>query len=148
MNTICRFAAVSLVAVCTGLAAEQEVKIEQFRMMATVIDVAALPIFEGSCVLAHFDPRFALKLQIESITPTSTHFGTGAVVTFAIHSLTKLFAGDTPIGKKVKFLLSREVGGGGKTRFSLQTRSSTDKTHDSALRRVASDENNNCEESP
>jgi len=92
---------------CRG--AEQQTNVEHFMMRAVVADVVVLQEFKGSAYRTHFDPRFALTLRVESVAPPLTNFTNGTLVTFAIHSPTQLFFGDTPKGKTVDFSLSRKI---------------------------------------
>jgi hypothetical protein len=89
-------------------------------MRATVTNVTTLQEFRGTAVRAHFDPRFAITLRIESVTPALTNFRPGSLVTFAIHSPPRLFGGETPNGQTLDFTLSREARGSTKGAFTLE----------------------------
>jgi hypothetical protein len=61
-------------------------------------------------------------MRIESVTPAVTNFTAGSKVTFAIHSPTKLFAGEDAKGKTYDFSV-RHTTEQGKTRyFQLEIR--------------------------
>jgi hypothetical protein len=78
--------------------------------------VVPLPSFSGQVTPVDADPRFALTVHIESAVPAVANFSVGAVVTLAIHSPSRLFAGDPTIGKIYDFSLGRRVEDGS-TRF-------------------------------
>jgi prephenate dehydratase len=66
-----------------------------------------------------------------SAVPAVPDFGARAVVTFAIHSPSRLFEGEAANGKTYEFLLHRKIEDG-KPRFfglKLQTRSTSEKQH-------------------
>jgi hypothetical protein len=108
IHTMRQFLAILLISECICWGADQPSTVEAFKMRATVQDVVMLGQFSGTIVQTHSDPRFVLTLHIESITPSLSGFTNGSVVSFAIHSPTMLFAGETPKGKAVDFILSRE----------------------------------------
>ena len=120
MNTMRYLFGILLVGTCVCGGSDQQGAVERFKMRATVQDVVVLQQFTGTVVQAHFDPFFALTLRIESVTPPLTNFTKGSVVTFAIHSPSMLFAGETPKGKTLDFVLSRETQSGKKTVFGLE----------------------------
>ena len=53
-----------------------------------------------------------MTARIASATPAVADFSPGAVVTFAIHRPTVVFAGDATKGKTYNFALCRETGAG------------------------------------
>ncbi len=120
MHTMRHLFAILLISACVCWGSEQQGAVERFKMRATVQDVIVLHQFTGAVVQVHLDPRFALTLRIESVTPPLTNFTTGSVVTFAVHSPTKLFAGETPKGKTLDFVVSRETQAGKKTLWGLE----------------------------
>ena len=70
---------------------------------ATVRSVQPLSQINESIILAHFDPRFALELDIDSTCPDSKIIQSGDRVILAIHSPSKLFLGEDPIGNTFLF---------------------------------------------
>ncbi len=72
---------------------------------AAVQDVVILSRFSGTVTPVAVDPMFALTVRIESVSPGVTNFAAGSVVTFAIHSPSRLFAGEDAKGKTYAFLL-------------------------------------------
>jgi hypothetical protein len=70
---------------------------------ATVRSVKPLNQINEQTILAHFDPRFALELDIDSACPDSKLIQSGDKVILAIHSPSKLFLGDDPVGKTFFF---------------------------------------------
>lgn len=93
MQTIRNSAGILLMSLCACWTSEPESTVESFKMRATVMDVVALQEFKGTATLTHFDPRFALTVKIEWVTPPLTNFPAGSLATFAIHSPTRLFGG-------------------------------------------------------
>jgi hypothetical protein len=114
------FAALLMTAsfVCAG--ADEKKVVEYFKMRAVVQDVVMLGQFTGSVIQTHFDPRYVVTLRIEAFTPPLSSFTNGAIVSFAIHSPTRLFAGETPKGKTLDFVLSRETQAGTSRFFGLE----------------------------
>ena len=96
--------------------ADKKTQREEFRMRATVQDFVALSNYSGSVVPVDVDPRFAVIMRVDSITPSLTKFASGATVTFAIHSPSRLFGAADAQGKPYDFVLRRETTGE-KTRF-------------------------------
>jgi len=89
----------------------------EIHLRATVQDVVPLADYLGKATPVDFDPRFALRLRIESVDPAISDFVAGAVVTFVIHSPALLLLGeDGTKGKTYDFSLGRETEQG-KIRF-------------------------------
>jgi hypothetical protein len=82
---------------------------DEVRLRATVQAVVPLAGFSGKATPVDVDPRFALTVRIESAIPAVANFTTGAVVTLAIHSPSRLFAGGPTKGKTYDFLLRRKI---------------------------------------
>lgn len=83
-------------------------------MRATVNDITMLQRFKGSAMVAHFDPRFVITLQIDSVTPPLTNYPADTLASFAIHSVAMLFpeySQQELKGKAFDFVLSRETRG-------------------------------------
>jgi NTF2 fold immunity protein len=89
---------------------------DEIHLRAIVQAVVPLTSFSGQVTLVDVDPRFALTVHIESTVPAVANFSAGAVVTLAIHSPSRLFAGDPTIGKTYDFSVGRRVEDGS-TRF-------------------------------
>ena len=64
---------------------------EEVRFRATVVSIDYLSRYEGRAYIAHFDPLFALTLNIESTNPSNCQIKLGRQV-FAVHSPTYVFA--------------------------------------------------------
>ena len=90
---------------------------DEIRLRARVKAVVPLEDFSGKVFPVDVDPHFALTVRIVSAAPAVADFNPGAVVTFAIHSPTIVFAGDATKGKTYNFSLCRETGDG-KVKFS------------------------------
>src|SRR5215470_6001984 len=90
---------------------------QKIHLRATVQDVVPLADYSGEVTPVDFDPRFALIVRIESVHPTVSNFGAGAVVAFAIHSPAQLFVDGVTKGKMYDFFLGSEIKDG-KTSFS------------------------------
>lgn len=103
--------------VCAG--ADEQKVVEHFRIRAVVQDVIMLGQFTGSVIQTHFDPHYVVILRIESVTSPLSSVTNGANVSFAIHRPTRLFAGETPKGKTLDFVLSRETQAGRSLFFEL-----------------------------
>jgi hypothetical protein len=99
---------------------QQQDTVERFKLRAKVQDVTLLRQFAGTVVETHFDPRYALTLRVESMTPPLATYTNGAIVTFAIHSPSRLFAGEVPKGKTVDFMLSRQEKAGSAAAWMLE----------------------------
>jgi hypothetical protein len=113
---IVAFGVVNSVAMLASITAEQfgrgqveQDSAAQIRLRATVERVVPLQQFQGTLVPVHFDPRFALTLRIGRVAPPVADWTPGSRVTFAIHSPAQLFAGDTPQGQTLEFVVSRQV---------------------------------------
>jgi hypothetical protein len=89
----------------------------EIYLRATVEAIVPLADFSGSTTPVDPDPRFAMTLQIESLTPVVASFSKGTAVTFAIHSPSLLFAGEPTTGRAYDFSLGRKVANG-KTIFA------------------------------
>lgn len=96
---------------------------DEIHLSATVQAVSPLTKFSGTVTPVDVDPRFALTVRIESVVPTVTNFTPGAVVIFAIHSPSQLFAGEPTKGKTYDFVLHRETKDGKVRFFGLKIRS-------------------------
>jgi hypothetical protein len=95
---------------------------DEVRLRATVLAVAPLTSFSGPATPVDIDPRFALTLRIESAVPAVPGLSAGAVVTLAIHSPSKTFAGEPEKGKTYAFLLHRQMADGKVRFFGLRAR--------------------------
>jgi len=98
---------------------------DEIRLRATVQAVVPLTNFSGGITLVGVDPRFALTVRIESTVPAVADFTEGAVVTFAIHSPSLLFAGEPTKGKTYDFSLRRKIENGRARFFGLRVRKNT-----------------------
>jgi hypothetical protein len=103
-------------------AAEAQQTNDQIHLRATVQDVVMLSSFSGTVTPVHRDPLFALTVRLESVTPAVTNFAAGSVVTFAIHSPSRLFAGEDAKGKTYDFSVRRETENGKMRYFELEIR--------------------------
>lgn len=97
--------------------ADEKAQREEFRMSATVQDIVALSNYSGTVMPVDADPRFAVIMRVDSMTPSLTKFPKGAAVSFAVHSPSRLFGAAEAKGKSYDFVLRRETTGE-KTRFS------------------------------
>ena len=89
----------------------------EIYLRAAVEAIVPLADFSGSLIRVDPDPRFAMTLQIESVTPVVAGFSKGSAVTFAIHSPALLFAGEPTTGRAYDFSLGQNVENG-KTTFA------------------------------
>jgi len=98
------------------------------KFTGTVKSIEVLGERKLKVIPVHFDPRFAVTVDIESTTPQETWFKEGAEETFAIHSPAKLFLTreQDVIGKKYRFELIREKLTNG-SRYSQLTASPVEK---------------------
>jgi len=78
---------------------------------ATVRSVQPLSKINEPTILAHFDPRFALELDIDSACPDSQIIQSGDRVILAIHSPSKLFLREDPVGKTFLFRAEKNQNG-------------------------------------
>jgi hypothetical protein len=106
-----------LLSLAASFAADEKPQREEFKLRATVHDVVALSSYSGTVTPVDADPRFAVTVGIDSITPWLTNFAKGAGVTFAVHSQSRLFGAADAKGKTYDFTLRRETADG-KTRWS------------------------------
>jgi hypothetical protein len=106
-----------------GLAADLQPPAQKISLRATVEDLAPLTTFSGQVTPVDADPKYALILRIESVTGT-TNLAAPSVLTFAIHSPSKLFAGQPVKGKSYFFELYRKTDHGKVTFSSLRLRKS------------------------
>ena len=97
---------------------------DEIHIRATVQAVVPLASFSGQVTSVDVDPRFALTVHVESVIPAVPNFPQGAVVTWAIHSPTLLFAGEPTRGKTYNFSVHRTLEGGN-TKFLDLTVDST-----------------------
>ena len=95
-----------LVAAC---AAQSRSTIDELHIRATVQDVVLLTHFSGKAIPVDFDPRFALTVRIESVSPAAGNFTVGAVVVFAIHSPSLLFGEEVKKEKTYDFSVQRAI---------------------------------------
>ena len=101
--------AVSLSACSAGQA---QSTYDVIHLRATVQAVIPLTSFSGRITPVDVDPRFALTVRIESTVPAVPNFTEGALVTFAIHSPSLLFAGEPTKSRTYDFLLRRKIENG------------------------------------
>jgi hypothetical protein len=99
----------SLVAIAQSTPAQT--KIIELHLRAKIEAVVPLASFSGQVTPVDLDPRFALTLRAERVEPIMKEFVSGAVITFAIHSPSLLFAGDPSKGGAYDFNLRRETTG-------------------------------------
>ena len=90
-----------------GRAAESQSSLTRIQVTATVQNVTPLGDFSGTVIPVDAHPRYALSLQIESVTG-ATNFAAGQIVTFAVHSPSKLFSGKPTKGKTYQMELDRK----------------------------------------
>jgi hypothetical protein len=120
MSAMPRTVAVLLtIASCVCAGTDSRSVIEQFKIRAAVQDITMSRQFTGSVIQTHFDSRYVITLRLQSVTPPLSGFTNGSIVSFAIHSPALLFAGETPKGKTVDFVVSRETWAGGSCFFGL-----------------------------
>ncbi len=103
-------------------AAEPQHPVDEIHLRATVQDVGQLASFSGTVIPVDVDPQFALTVRVESAVPTAADFTSGTVLTFAIHSPSRLFGGEPMKGQTYDFLLHRKTEGGKVRFFNLQLR--------------------------
>jgi hypothetical protein len=101
--------AISLSACNAGLAQSND---DEIRLRATVQAIVPLTSFSGTITPVAGDPKFALTVRIESAVPAVDSLAEGAVVAFAIHSPSLLFAGEPTKGKTYDFSLLRKIENG------------------------------------
>jgi len=82
---------------------------EQIRLRATVQAVFPLADYSGEVTPVALDPRFGLRMRIESAIPAVPELAAGAVVTFAIHSPSLLFHTEPKMGETYDFILYKRV---------------------------------------
>jgi hypothetical protein len=92
--------------------AKPDVAPKQARFRARVGKVVMLSRFMGTIIPVHPDPRFVLPLVIETAPANDAVLVKGATVHFAIHSPSKLFAGDPPTGRTREFIVESRVTDG------------------------------------
>ena len=109
----------TMLACCAALAQHTN---DEIYLRATVQDVVVISHFAGTLTPVDVDPRFALTVRIESATPGVTNFAAGSPVTFAIHSPSRLFAGEDAKGKSYDFLLRRQAEKGKVRYLDLEIR--------------------------
>jgi len=85
---------------------------DEIQLHAKVRAIVMLSKFSGRVIRLDVDPRFALTLRVESVTPSIDLFRDGDVVTFAIHSPAELFEETPKKGKTYDFVLSRTIENG------------------------------------
>jgi len=100
--------AILLVSFSACFGAEPQPREEQISLRARVEKVAPLASFSGVAMPVDADPKFALTLRVESVSGT-TNIAASSVVIFAIHSPSKLFAGEPVKGKIYDFSLHRKT---------------------------------------
>lgn len=115
-----RSLAILAMTVLAGCMAEAPTSNTQVSFQATVQDVVMLSSYSGTVTPVAVDPRYALTVQIESVAPGVTNFAAGSVVTFAIHSPSRLFAGEEAKGKTYDFWLSQQTEKGQVRYFGLE----------------------------
>lgn len=117
-----RSLAILAIAIFVCCEAEAQQTNDQIHLRATVQDVVILSSFSGTVTPVDIDPRFALTVRIESVTPAVTNFAAGSVVTFAIHSPARLFAEEDAKGKAYDFSVRRKTERGKMRFFELEIR--------------------------
>ena len=129
-----------IIALCLGLinclAADSQPHGTQVQLRATVQDVRTLSGFSGAVVSVDTDPRYALTLRLESVTG-ATNLVPGKVITFAIHSPSKLFAGEPAKRKAYDFELERRIKGSKVTFSGLRLRAANQSRQPTAGVRLA-----------
>jgi hypothetical protein len=121
-HTMLRCISILLLSVATILAADEKPQREVFRLRATVLDIVLLSRYSGTVMPVGVDPRFAVTMRVESITPSLTKFTKGGPVTFAVHSPSQLFAAEDAKGKTFDFNLYRDTANGKTTYSNLEVR--------------------------
>ena len=115
-----RLSLILLASLATCVAAEpQPSPSVQFR--ATVQDLAPLTGFSGTVILVDTDPRYVLTLRITAVNGT-TNMAAGTIISFAVHSPSKIFAGQPGKGQTYDFELDRKTEGGISTYSGLRLR--------------------------
>ncbi len=113
---MCRILFVLSIALATSSLGQSQAT-HDIDLRATVEAIVPLADFAGSVIPVASDPRFAMTLRVESVTPVVASFSKGTSVTLAIHSPSQVFAGDATTGMAYDFSLDRKVENG-KTIFS------------------------------
>ena len=115
-----RLSLILLASLATCVAAEPQPRPDvQFR--ATVQDVAPLTGFSGTVILVDTDPQYVLTLRLVAVNGT-TNLVAGTIVRFAVHSPSKIFAGQPGKGRTYDFELDRKEEGGMATYSGLRLR--------------------------
>ena len=108
--------AVVLVLAATGVpqepAAAQQTEKEDVHIKAVVEAIVPLTDFSGAITPVDVDPKFALTLRIQTVTPAVEELVSGAEVTFAIHSPSLLFGAEPTKGASYDFFVHREAENG------------------------------------
>jgi hypothetical protein len=106
-----RFILILCLSLISGKAAESRSSPQPVRLAGVVQNLTPLSSFCGRVVAVDTDPRYALTMRLESVTG-ATNFAAGQIVTFAIHSASKLFSGEPTKGKTYQMELDRRVDHG------------------------------------
>jgi polyhydroxybutyrate depolymerase len=80
----------------------------EVHFKARVLAIKILGQAKGEVIPVHADPRWAMKVKILSVVEEGAPLSAGATKIFAIHSPTRLFAGDAQdaIGKTYEFVVN------------------------------------------
>ena len=111
-----RSLAILAIATLVFCGAEAQQTNDSISLRATVKEVVMLSSFSGTVLPVDIDSRFALTLHIESVAPVVTNFAVDSVVSFAIHSPSRLFAGENAKDKTFDFSVRHKTEKG-KTRY-------------------------------
>ncbi len=120
-----RFILILCLSLVTRSAAESRSSPQPVRLAAVVQNLTPLTSFSGKVVPVDTDPRYALTVLVESVTG-ATNFAAGQIVTFAIHSPSKLFSGEPTKGKTYQMELDRKVDHGKVTFSGLRLRAANE----------------------
>ena len=122
LSTMLHTITILLLSLAASFAADEKWQSAEYKLRATVLDVVALSSYSGAVLAVGADPRFAVTMRVDSITPALTNFTKGATLTFAVHSPSRLFATGDSKGKTYDFTLRRETAGGNTRYSSLEVR--------------------------
>jgi hypothetical protein len=101
-----------LLSLAATSAADGKSRREEFRVRARVQDIVLLSSFSGIVTVIGRDPRFAVTLKIESVTPALRDPAAGSTVTLAVHSPALFFGVPDAKGKSYDFTLRRDAADG------------------------------------
>ena len=82
--------------------------------------------YSGSAILAHFDPRYVVAVEVLAAYPDASPFTAGKRIAIAIHSPAQVFsaAAETLAGRTLDFAITRNMTADGELSYSdLTTKS-------------------------